>query len=113
GQERTRGGWLRRGEEYRRAGELFRRIGVPVPPEALCRDLSVAQQQVVEIAKALATDARILVMDEPSATLTTREVESLFTVIRDLKGQGLGILYISHRLDEVDEIADRVMVLRD
>jgi ABC-type sugar transport system ATPase subunit len=113
GGERAPGGWLRRGDEHRRAVELFRRIGVPVPPDAPCRDLSIAQQQVVEVAKALATDARILVMDEPSATLTPQEVESLFAVIRDLKAQGLGILYISHRLDEIDAIADRVMVLRD
>jgi ABC-type sugar transport system ATPase subunit len=108
-----RRGWLRHGEERRRAEELFRRVGVPVPPDALCRDLSIAQQQVVEIAKALAADARILVMDEPSATLTLQEVEALFAVIRDLKRHGLGIIYISHRLEEIDAVADRVMVMRD
>src|SRR5262249_17050562 len=81
--------------------------------DAPCRELSIAQQQVVEIAKALAIDARILVMDEPSATLTPQEVESLFAVIRDLKAHGLGILYISHRLDEADATADRAMGLRD
>jgi ABC-type sugar transport system ATPase subunit len=108
-----RRGWLRHSEERRRAEELFRRVGVPVPPEALCRDLSIAQQQVVEIAKALAADARILVMDEPSATLTPQEVDSLFAVVRDLKRHGLGIIYISHRLEEIDAIADRVMVMRD
>jgi ABC-type sugar transport system ATPase subunit len=113
GRERSRGGWLRRGDEQRRAAELFRRLGVPVDPGALCRDLTVAQQQVVEIAKALATDARILVLDEPSATLTPQEVERLFAVLRDLKAQGLGIVYISHRLDEIFAIADRVLVLRD
>ena len=104
---------LRRGDEERAAAELFRRLGVPVPPDALCRDLSVAQQQVVEIAKALAADARVLVMDEPTATLTPKEVASLFAVIRELRGQGWGIIYVSHRLDEIDEIADRVQVLRD
>jgi ABC-type sugar transport system ATPase subunit len=113
GCERTRAGWLRQAEEHRRAQQLFQRIGVPIDPGARCRDLSVAQQQVVEIAKALATEARIIVMDEPSATLTPPEVEQLFAVIRDLKARGLGIIYISHRLDEVDQIADRVMVMRD
>src|SRR5205085_7389371 len=75
--------------------------------------LTIAQQQAVEIAKALSLDARILVMDEPSATLTPSEVDRLLAVIRDLKRHGLGIVYVSHRLDEVFAIADRVMVLRD
>jgi len=113
GQEPTRLGWLRHGEEQRRARALFQRVGVDINPGALCRDLTVAQQQVVEIAKALASDARLLVMDEPSAALTPQEVERLFGVIRDLKSQGLGIVYISHRLEEIFAIADRVMVLRD
>jgi ribose transport system ATP-binding protein len=113
GREKGRWGWLRRGEENRRAAELFGRIGVAVDPRALCRNLSIAQQQVVEIAKALALDSRILVMDEPSATLTPQEVERLFAVIADLKKHGLGIIYISHRLDEIFTVADRVMVMRD
>jgi ribose transport system ATP-binding protein len=106
-------GWINRREEQRRANELLARLGVDVPAGALCRDLSIAAQQAVEIARALATSARILVMDEPSATLTPQEVERLFEVIRDLKRQGLGVIYISHRLDEIDEIANRVLVLRD
>jgi ABC-type sugar transport system ATPase subunit len=110
---REAGGWLRHGREKRRATELFGRIGVSIDPFTLCRDLSIAQQQIVEIAKALALDSRILVMDEPSATLTPREVERLFAVIRDLKRHGLGIIYISHRLDEIYAIADRVLVMRD
>lgn len=105
--------WLRRGDEERRAAGLFRRLGVHIPADALCRDLSVAQQQVVEIAKALAAEARILVTDEPTATLTPREVTALFAVIRELRSRGWGIIYVSHRLDEIDEIADRVLVLRD
>ena len=113
GQERARAGWLRRRQERQEAAKLFARLGVPVPVDAPCRELSVAQQQAVEVARALATEARILVMDEPSATLTPQEVEALFAVIRDLKSHGIGIVYISHRLDEIDEIADRVMVLRD
>jgi ABC-type sugar transport system ATPase subunit len=113
GQENSRLGWLRHRDEQWRARGWFQRIGVDIDPKALCRDLTVAHQQVVEIAKALAADARLLVMDEPSAALTPREVERLFGVIRDLKNHGLGIIYISHRLDEVLAIADRVMVLRD
>ncbi len=113
GRERSAAGFVPRREERRRAAELFRRVGVPVDPGTPCRDLTVAQQQVVEIAKALSLDARILVMDEPSATLTPQEVARLFAVIRDLKSQGIGVVYISHRLDEVFAIADRVLVLRD
>jgi ribose transport system ATP-binding protein len=113
GRERALAGFLRPAEERRRAEELFQRLGVRVDPSMPCRHLTVAQQQVVEIAKALSLDARILVMDEPSATLTPPEVDRLFTMIRDLKNQGLGILYVSHRLEEVFTIADRVMVLRD
>ncbi len=113
GQETSRLGWLRHGDEQAKARELFRRIGVDIDPNALCRDLTVAQQQVVEIAKALAADARILVMDEPSAALTPQEVERLFKVIRDLKSQGLGVIYVSHRLEEIFAVADQVIVLRD
>ena len=113
GQEHATGGFIRRREERQEAEELFRRIGVVVDPDELCRNLSVAHQQVVEIAKALLLKAKILVMDEPSATLTVREVERLFDVIRDLRSQGIGIIYISHRLDEIEAIADRVTVLRD
>ena len=113
GQERTRVGFIGRRDEQRRALDLFTRMGVAVDPEAPCRELSIAQQQVVEIAKALSLNARIIVMDEPSATLTPQEVRRLFAIVRDLKTQGIGIIYISHRLDEVFEIADRVMVMRD
>jgi len=113
GQERTRAGFVSRRDEEERARALFGRLGVDIDPEALCADLSVAQQQVVEIAKALALYVRIIVMDEPSATLTPQEVEGLFAVVRELQGQGVGIVYISHRLDEVLAIADRVTVLRD
>jgi ABC-type sugar transport system ATPase subunit len=112
GQER-RWRFLPTGQEHRRAGELFERVGVAVDPAALCRDLSVAQQQVVEIAKALAFDARIIVMDEPSAALSPHEVQRLLAVVRELAGQGIGIIYVSHRLEEIFQIADRVTVLRD
>ncbi len=113
GRERGRMGLLSAAEERRQAETLFERIGVEVDPEALCRNLTVAQQQVVEIAKALAQEARIIVMDEPTASLTPREVDKLLAIVRDLRAQGIGIIYISHRLDEVFALADRAMVLRD
>lgn len=104
---------VRRREEWRRTEELFIQIGASIPMDVPVAQLSTAQQQMVEIAKALSQDVRILVMDEPSAALTPQEVEKLFAVIRSLRQRGIGIIYISHRLDEVPEIADRVMVLRD
>jgi ribose transport system ATP-binding protein len=113
GQERTHLGFLTRREEQTRASQLFARLGVRIDPHVPCRLLTVAQQQTVEIARALATGARILVMDEPSAALTAHEVDRLFEVIRDLKSQGISILYISHRLEEITSLADRVVVLRD
>ena len=113
GQESGRGGFIDTGEERRKASDLIRRLGTPIDPEQRCSDMTVAQQQVVEIAKALSQDARILVMDEPSATLTPQEVERLLKIVRELRTQGLGIIYISHRLEEVYEISDRIMVLRD
>ncbi len=113
GREKTTAGFIRRGDEYRGALELFERIGLAIDPETPCKELTVAQQQTVEIAKALSVNARIIVMDEPSAALTSQEVEHLFEIIRELKAGGMGVVYISHRLDEVFEIADRAMVMRD
>ena len=113
GQEVTRVGFVSRAQERRRATELFQRLGVEIDLDVPCRQLSTAQQQLVEIAKALAFEARIIVMDEPSAALTSHEVERLFDIIRDLKKHGIGVIYISHRLDEIFKIADRVTVLRD
>jgi ABC-type sugar transport system ATPase subunit len=113
GREKKKRGLIDSGEEKKRAGELFDKIGFRLDPEMRCADLTVAQQQTVEIARALSVDAKIIVMDEPSATLTTQEVDRLFSVIRELKEQNIGIIYISHRLDEIFDVADRVMVLRD
>jgi ABC-type sugar transport system ATPase subunit len=111
---RERGTWRLRSAEMRRAVEvLFGELGVRIDPAALAGSLSVAHQQMVEIARALSTDARVLILDEPSATLTGIEVEVLFTVLRRLRSQGLAILYVSHRLDEIFALADRVTVLRD
>ena len=113
GQEVTRAGFVAQKQERERAAALFKRLGVEIDLDAPCRQLTTAQQQLVEIAKALAFDARIIVMDEPSAALTSHEVERLFEIIRELKSHGIGIIYISHRLDEVFTITDRVTVLRD
>ena len=96
-----------------RATSLFERLGVSVLLDRPVRELSVAQQQFVEIAKALALDARLLILDEPTATLTPTEVEHLFTVMRELKRNGVAIIFISHHMDEIFEICDRVTVLRD
>jgi ribose transport system ATP-binding protein len=107
------GAWLHTSTERERAQALFARLGVAVPATARCRDLSIAQQQIVEIAKALGSNLRILVLDEPSATLTPQEIDRLFGVLRELTAQGIGVIYISHRLEEIFTMAHRVMVLRD
>ncbi|CAN5743364.1 sugar ABC transporter ATP-binding protein [soil metagenome] len=97
----------------RRATELFDRLGISLDPRTKVGSLVVAQQQVVEIAKALSFSARVLIMDEPTAALTASETEVLFGIIRDLKEQGTGIIYISHRMEELKAISDRITVLRD
>jgi ribose transport system ATP-binding protein len=95
------------------AQQHLERVGARVPATALIRDLSVAEQQMVEVAKALAVDARIIIMDEPTSALGEEEVQSLFDIIHALKKQGIAIIFITHRLDEVFRVADRVVVLRD
>jgi rhamnose transport system ATP-binding protein len=95
------------------ATELLERAGAELSPDRTVRTLSMPEQQIVEIAKAIGANAKILILDEPTASLTDREVERLFGVIRGLRAEGAGIIYISHRLDEVAEIGDRVTVLRD
>jgi len=113
GQEPTKAGFVRLRDERREVEALFAKIGLQMDSETSCRTLTVAQQQKVEIAKALSVDARIIVMDEPTAALSTEEVDHLFAIIQELQANGIGIIYISHRLDEIFELADRVMVLRD
>jgi rhamnose transport system ATP-binding protein len=109
------GAWrrVRWTERRKRATELLARIGAKINPDAEVRTLTMPEQQLVEIAKAVGADARVVVMDEPTASLSGREVENLFRVIGDLKARGAGIVYVSHRLDELPEIADRVTALRD
>lgn len=94
-------------------GVYLKRLGLDVTGKTPLRELSIAQQQMVEIAKALSLNARILIMDEPTSSLTLTETERLLAVIKDLRAQGVSIIYISHRLGEIGEIADRVVVLRD
>lgn len=95
------------------ARDLLARIGARFDPEDLCGNLSMPGQQLVEIAKAIGANARILILDEPTASLTNREVDRLFEVLRSMRARGVGIVYVSHRLDELKQIAARVTVLRD
>jgi len=96
-----------------RTTDLFARLGVHIDPDRPARGLSIADQQLVEIAKAISFDARVLVMDEPTAALSGVEVERLFTVARSLRAAGAAVLFISHRFDEIFELSDRVTVMRD
>ncbi len=98
---------------YQEARQLTLRLGLDVSPRTRVSELTVGQQQLVEIARALATKSRLLILDEPTSSLTTRETEKLFQVLRQLREEGMSMVYISHRLREIEEIADRVTVLRD
>ncbi|MCR5733329.1 MAG: sugar ABC transporter ATP-binding protein [Lachnospiraceae bacterium] len=95
------------------AKKLFDRLNIDIDPTATMSDLTVGKQQMCEIAKAISHDAKVIVFDEPSAALTESEIEDLFKIIRDLRQQQLGIIYISHRMDEIKVITDRVSVMRD
>jgi ribose transport system ATP-binding protein len=110
---RTHLGFVDRKKMYQQAEELLGTLGSPVGPRVKVADLGVAHQQLVEIAKALAVKAKIIAMDEPTATLSLQETERLFSIIKLLKKEGRGIIYISHRIEEIFQIADRVTVLRD
>lgn len=114
GIEPVRGPLVRWGELRRRAAAALAEVGVgDIPPEIPLRRLSLAQQQMVEIARAVAIDCRVLVLDEPTSSLTRQDIEKLFALIERLKGRGLAIVYISHFLEEVQRISDRYAVLRD
>lgn len=97
----------------KRAAEAFEKLNIKIDPKALVKDLTVGYQQMIEIAKAIEQDAKILIMDEPSAPLTSAEVESMFAVVELLRKRGVSIIYISHRLDEIYRLSDRIVVLRD
>src|SRR4051812_25167672 len=106
GREPRKFGVVRSPELYRRAEELLASLHLRVDPRTPVRNLGIGQQQLVEIAKALSQDARILVLDEPTAALTESEVETLFTIIESLRERGVGMIYISHKLDEVFRISN-------
>ena len=93
--------------------ELFKRLNIDIDPTETMSKLTVGKQQMCEIAKAISRDAKVIVFDEPSSALTDAEIEELFKIIRDLRSRGLGIVYISHRMDEIKQITDRVTVMRD
>lgn len=113
GREPTRFGLIDRREMERRTREYLKPLGLDLDPHAPLRDLSIAHQQMVEIAKALSLDAKYLIMDEPTSSLTAGETAKLLEVIADLRSKGVGIVYVSHRLDEVKICADRAVVFRD
>ena len=113
GREITRAGLVNRSETRRRALEHLSRLGARIDPAARLGDLSIAQQQMVEIAKALSCDASVVIMDEPTAVLAKPEAEKLFALVRGLSERSVTVLYISHRLEEVLRICDRITVLRD
>ncbi|MEV7632452.1 sugar ABC transporter ATP-binding protein [Microbacterium sp. NPDC089318] len=113
GREPRTGPFLSERALNRRAEELLQRLDIKLDPRKRVGELTVAEQQMVEIAKALSFNAKVLIMDEPTSALTDTEVETLFVLIEQLKQRGTGIVYISHRMDELRRLADRVSVLRD
>lgn len=113
GREPLRGGFIHHDRIRREAVAFLDQVGLNVDPRTLVSDLTIGHQQMVEIAKALSVDARLLIMDEPTSSLSQHEAEQLKKVIRDLSARGVSILYISHRLGEVRELSHRVVVLRD
>lgn len=113
GKEPTRGLFIDQSSENKKAKEMLSALNVDINPAMPAGHLTVAKQQMVEIAKALSYDSELLIMDEPTAALTESEIEELFKVIHDLREKGHGIIYISHRLDELPKISDRITVMRD
>jgi len=113
GRQLVKGGRIDREEMDRRAQAALRRLGLNISPRRVVRSLRVAAQQQVEIAKALALDARLLILDEPTAALGAEETDQLFEVVDQLRAEGVSFIYVSHRLEEIARICDRVVVLRD
>lgn len=113
GKEIVKNGILDYRQMNERSAELLERVGLNLPPTTLMKRLSTAQQQMVEIAKALSFDSEIIIMDEPTASITSREVEKLFAITRKLKEEGRCIVYISHKMEEIFQIADEITVFRD
>lgn len=113
GREKSRGIVLSEKQMNEEAAAVLQRLNITVDPSMIVGDLSVGKQQMVEIAKALSTNAKILIMDEPTSALTSTEINELFKIIKKLRAEGHGIVYISHRLDELKHIVDRVTIMRD
>lgn len=115
GKELTYGktGILKTRQMEKEASQLLSKLGLNVNPKTRTGDLSVGKQQIIEIAKAIASNAKVIVMDEPTAALTDREIETLFQTIRELKAKGISFVYISHRMEEIFAICDRITILRD
>jgi len=113
GAEVTRHGFLDKSELHRRAAAILKQLGFPLRPKQRVHDLRRAEQQMLEIAKAFCTDLSVLILDEPTASLTDREAERLFAMVEQAKGRGVGVIYITHRMSEIRRIGDRITVLRD
>ena len=113
GREKTRAGVLSNALMEREASRVLGELKIDIHPNQIMGELSISKQQMVEIAKALSVDAKVLIMDEPTSSLSSKEIDDLFRIIRTLKTGGRGIIYISHRLEELQHIVDRVMVMRD
>lgn len=113
GREKSGRFCLKNAEMEAEAKRILDELGVDINPKQTVGDLPVSKQQMIEIAKALSINAKILIMDEPTSALTSKEIEELFRIIRQLKSQGCGIVYISHRLEELQHITDRVTIMRD
>lgn len=113
GREPGRFGMVDYHQLYRQTGELLNNLGININPRSKMKQLRVADQQMVEIAKAISQNARVVIMDEPTSSITDKEVENLFKMIRGLKESGVGIIYISHKMDEIFRICDEMTILRD
>lgn len=113
GREIARGGVVDKAAEFKSVEPVLKRLGAQFTPQTIVGTLSIANQQLVEIARALHADSKILILDEPTTALSSRETDGLFSMIRQLRSEGLAMVYISHRMNEVYELADRVSVLRD
>ncbi len=113
GREPSRGGWIDWNELYRQTQQVLDRLGIALSARAKIAELSIAEQQLVEIARALSYQARLIALDEPTSSLTDRETEILFRLVRQLRAEGVALIYISHRMEEIFALADRIAVMRD
>ncbi|MFQ9511640.1 MAG: sugar ABC transporter ATP-binding protein, partial [Lachnospiraceae bacterium] len=113
GREKMEGIFINDNKMNVEAAKLFEKLNIEIDPKSIMGTLTVGKQQMVEIAKAISADAKVIIFDEPTAALTETEIDELFKIIKDLRSKGIGIIYISHRMDEIKQITDRVTVMRD